>query len=220
MNKKKLKRLLIIILILMIILAGGCGYLFMGSKITDASDNVTAGADGSKSLIVYFSRMGEIPGEPDAVSSATVSSNSEISGSDTEAAAQIIQQITGADMYQIKTSRYYRKSFMGTAARAWIENTLNMRPALAAKPENLDAYDTIYVGYPIWWYVAPTIINTFLEAYDFSDKKIVLFATSGGSGFGNTVKELQSSASDAVITEGRLLNCGTKQEITEWVNSL
>ena len=117
----------------------------MGSKVTDASDNVTAGADGTKSLIVYFSRMGEIPGEPDAVSSATVSSNSEISGSDTEAAAQMIRQITGADMYQIKTNRYYRKSFMGTAARAWIENTLNMRPALAAKPENLDQYDTIYV---------------------------------------------------------------------------
>ena len=75
-------------------------------------------------------------------------------------------------------------------------------------------------GFPIWWYVAPTIINTFLEAYDFSGKKIVLFATSGGSGFGNTVKELQSSASDAVITEGRLLKCGTKQEISEWVNSL
>ena len=75
-------------------------------------------------------------------------------------------------------------------------------------------------GFPIWWYVAPTIVNTFLEAYDFSGKKIVLFATSGGSGFGNTVKELQSSAPDAVITEGRLLNCGTKQEISEWVNSL
>lgn len=75
-------------------------------------------------------------------------------------------------------------------------------------------------GFPIWWYVAPTIINTFLEAYDFSGKKIVLFATSGGSGFGNTVKELQSSAPDAVITEGRLLNRGTKQEISEWVNSL
>ena len=74
--------------------------------------------------------------------------------------------------------------------------------------------------YPIWWYVAPTIINTFLEAYDFSGKKIVLFATSGGSGFGNTVKELQSSAPDAIITEGRLLNRGTKQEICEWVNSL
>ena len=68
--------------------------------------------------------------------------------------------------------------------------------------------------------MAPTIINTFLEAYDFSGKKIVLFATSGGSGFGNTVKELRSSAPDAVITEGRLLNRGTKQEISEWVNSL
>ena len=69
-------------------------------------------------------------------------------------------------------------------------------------------------------YVAPTIVNTFLEAYDFSGKKIVLFATSGGSGFGNTVKELQPSAPDAVITEGNLLNRGTKQEISEWVKSL
>ena len=71
-----------------------------------------------------------------------------------------------------------------------------------------------------WWYVAPTIINTFLEAYDFSGKKIVLFATSGGSGFGNTVKELQPSAPEAVITEGSLLNRGTKQKVSEWVNSL
>lgn len=68
--------------------------------------------------------------------------------------------------------------------------------------------------------MAPTIINTFLEAYDFSGKKIVLFATSGGSGFGNTVKELQLSAPDAVIIEGRLFNRVTKQEISEWVNSL
>ena len=68
--------------------------------------------------------------------------------------------------------------------------------------------------------MAPTIINTFLETYDFSGKKIVLFATSGGSGFGNTVKELQISAPDAVITEGSLLNRGTKQKISEWVKSL
>jgi len=68
--------------------------------------------------------------------------------------------------------------------------------------------------------VAPTIINTFLETYDFSGKKIVLFATSGGSGFGNTVKELQISAPDAVITEGSLLNRGAKLEISAWVKSL
>ena len=89
------------------------------------------------------------------------------------------------------------------------------------KPSKINACGGLATFYSsIWWYVAPTIINTFLEAYDFSGKKIVLFATSGGSGFGNTVRELQSSAPDAVITEGRLLNCGTKQEISEWVNSL
>ena len=91
----------------------------------------------------------------------------------------------------------------------------------AVKPSKIKALEELATFYfPIWWYVAPTIVNTFLEAYDFSGKKIVLFATSGGSGFGNTVKELQPSAPDAVITEGSLLNRGTKQEISEWVKSL
>ena len=74
--------------------------------------------------------------------------------------------------------------------------------------------------YAIWWYVAPTIINTFLEKYDFSGKKIILFATSGGSGFGNTVKELQPSAPDAIITEGKVLNGMSKQEIINWAKSI
>lgn len=94
------------------------------------------------------------------------------------------------------------------------------RPEIMEKEIDMSSYDEIFLGFPIWWYVAPTIINTFLETYDFSGKKIVLFATSGGSGFGNTVKELQTSAPDAVITEGSLLNRGTKQEISEWVKSL
>lgn len=74
--------------------------------------------------------------------------------------------------------------------------------------------------YAIWWYVAPTIINTFLESYDFTGKKIVLFATSGGSGFGNTVRELKPSAPDAVIVEGKVFNKATKQEIAKWVKSI
>ena len=78
----------------------------------------------------------------------------------------------------------------------------------------------IILGFPIWWYVAPTIVNTFLEKYDFSGKKIVLFATSGGSGFGNTVKELKPSAPGAEIVEGKLLNRANKQEIEKWVKSL
>lgn len=84
----------------------------------------------------------------------------------------------------------------------------------------INAYDEIILGFPIWWYVAPTIMNTFLESYDFTGKKIVLFATSGGSGFGNTVSELKPSASDAVIVEGKVFNKATKQEIAKWVKSI
>ena len=84
----------------------------------------------------------------------------------------------------------------------------------------MSIYDEIIVGFPIWWYVAPTIINTFLETFDFSGKKIVLFATSGGSGFGNTVKELQPSAKDADIVEGKLLNRAGKQQINDFIASL
>lgn len=73
-------------------------------------------------------------------------------------------------------------------------------------------------GFPIWWYVAPTIINTFLEKYDFTGKKITLFATSGGSGLGNTIKELQPSAPGAEFVEGRLLNRANRQEIEKWVD--
>ena len=94
------------------------------------------------------------------------------------------------------------------------------RPELADTELSVQEYDEILLGFPIWWYVAPTIINTFLEAYDFSGKKITLFATSGGSGFGNTVKELQPSAPKAVIREGRLCSRLSKQEISKWVETL
>ena len=138
--------------------------------------------------------------------------------------AEIIAQVAEADLYEIMPKQPYSKAdlnWMDKKSRSSVEmSDKKYRPAIMKKEMDMSSYDEILLGFPIWWYVAPTIINTFLEAYDFSGKKIVLFATSGGSGFGNTVKELQSSAPDAVITEGRLLNCGTKQEISEWVNSL
>ena len=90
------------------------------------------------------------------------------------------------------------------------------RPEIADANAHIDEYDEIILGFPIWWYVAPTIINTFLESYDFSGKKIILFATSGGSGFGNTVSELKISAPDAVIVEGKVFHKAVKQEIDEW----
>jgi flavodoxin len=96
------------------------------------------------------------------------------------------------------------------------------RPELADKEAEVENYDVIFIGFPIWWYVAPHIINAFLEAYDFSDKTIVLFATSGGSGFGKTIENLNDSISaTTIITEGGLLNTRmSTEEMTTWANQL
>ena len=136
----------------------------------------------------------------------------------------MIAEAAEADIYEIKPEIPYTTAdlnWMDKKSRSSVEmSDKKYRPEMIEKEMDMSTYDEIILGFPIWWYVAPTIINTFLEAYDFSGKKIVLFATSGGSGFGNTVKELQLSAPDAVITEGRLLNGANKQKISEWVKSL
>ncbi len=93
------------------------------------------------------------------------------------------------------------------------------RPAIADQSAEIENYDLIFLGYPVWWYVAPTIVNTFLESYDFGGKTIVLFATSGGSGFGKAAEKLKSSCADAaVIKEGKILNGKhSKEELAAWV---
>mgnify|MGYP000047968792 CR=1 FL=1 len=135
----------------------------------------------------------------------------------TKKVAQMIAEEVKADLFEIEPKVPYTKAdldWMNKKSRSSVEmSDKKYRPEIMKKEMDMSSYDEILLGFPIWWYVAPTIINTFLEAYDFSGKKIVLFATSGGSGFGNTVKELQPSAPDAVITEGSLLNRGTKQEL-------
>ena len=142
----------------------------------------------------------------------------------TKKVAGMIAEEAKADLFEIEPKVPYTKAdldWMDKKSRSSVEmSDKKYRPEIRKKEIDMASYDEILLGFPIWWYVAPTIINTFLEAYNFSGKKIVLFATSGGSGFGNTVKGLQLSALDAVITEGSLLNRGTKQEISEWVKSL
>ena len=85
-------------------------------------------------------------------------------------------------------------------------NDKSSRPAIKDTDANVADYDVIYLGFPIWWYIAPTIVNTFLEKYDFSGKKIVLFATSGGSGWGETVKYLKRSVADSCVIETSTVN--------------
>lgn len=155
----------------------------------------------SKKLVAYFSASGV-----------------------TKKAAEMVAEACGGRLYEIAPKVLYTQAdlnWMDKKSRSSVEmRDKSIRPEIGGEEISVDEYDEIFIGFPIWWYVAPTIINTFLEAYDFAGKKIVLFATSGGSGFGNTVKELQPSAPNAQIVEGRLLNRASKTEITDWVNTL
>ncbi|GHT63791.1 flavodoxin [Spirochaetia bacterium] len=140
--------------------------------------------------------------------------------------AKTLAEAAGADLYEIKPEVPYTKvdlNWQDKKARSTIEmNDKSYRPAIADKDADIKKYDVVFVGFPVWWYVAPTIINTFLESYDFSGKTIVLFATSGGSGFGKTEENLKNSVSTStVIKEGKVFSGKqTKADLAAWVNSL
>ena len=145
-------------------------------------------------------------------------------GGNTEKIAKMIAEEGGFDIHKITPKVAYTKAdldWMNKKSRSSVEmSDKKFRPEIVNEDIDISGYDEIILGFPIWWYVAPTIVNTFLEAHDFSGKKIVLFATSGGSGFGNTVRELEGSAPGAEIVEGKLLNRAGKEEISAWVNTL
>ena len=129
-------------------------------------------------------------------------------------------------MYEIKPAVPYTSAdlnWQNKQSRSSIEmNDKSSRPALADTDVNITDYDTIFVGFPVWWYTAPTIINTFLESYDFSGKTIILFATSGGSGISGTAKALKESVSDnAKLIEGKVLNRETSAtSLKDWTSGL
>ena len=139
--------------------------------------------------------------------------------------ATILAEVTGSDIYEIKPEVPYTKddlNWMNKQSRSTIEmQDQSFRPTLADTNANISAYDDIFVGFPIWWYVAPTIINSFLESYDFSLKTVIPFATSDGSQLGSTVEKLRPSVSNTtILTEGALLNKAYIDNISEWVKSL
>ena len=152
----------------------------------------------SKTLVAYFSASGV-----------------------TKRVAQNLAVAGEADIYEIRPAVPYTSAdlnWMDKNSRSTIESKdRSSRPELADKDADIAAYDRVFVGFPIWWYTAPAIIKTFLESYDFSGKTIVLFATSGGSGLGNTAKDLEQSCPGAVIREGKLLNGNPSREaLKEW----
>ena len=157
----------------------------------------------SKKLVAYFSASGT-----------------------TAKVAKTLAVAADAVLYEIKPAVPYTKAdlnWMDKKARSTVEmNDRASRPAIADRNARVENYDTVFVGFPIWWYVAPTIINTFLESYDFSNKTVILFATSGGSGFGQAVAGLRVSVpASCVIREGKILNGRqTAQGLKAWVDNL
>lgn len=130
--------------------------------------------------------------------------------------AENLAKAAGADIFEIKPAVPYSEAdlnWQDKESRSSVEmRDASSRPEIAGKAEHMEEYGTIFLGFPIWWYVAPHIINTFLEAYDLKGKKIVLFATSGGSGFGKTAAGLAPSCPGAEIAEGKILNGRQSQE--------
>ena len=155
-----------------------------------------------KALVVYFSATGT-----------------------TRRAAEALAQAAGAELWEIRPAAPYTRgdlNWMDKGSRSSREmGDRQSRPALAEGTVNLGDYDLVFLGFPIWWYVAPTIVNSFLEQYDWQGKTIVLFATSGGSGLGKSADALRDSAPGAVFREGRMLNGRLDPtELKAWADSL
>ena len=139
--------------------------------------------------------------------------------------AETLSEAIGADLYEIEPAVPYTKkdlNWMDNKSRSTVEmNDPASRPAIAGMRDNMEDYDTVFVGFPIWWYVAPHIINTFLENYDLTGKTIVPFATSGGSDMGKTNEKLMPSCAGAKLIEGKVFNhSASHEELAAWVNGL
>ena len=155
----------------------------------------------SKKLVAYFSASGV-----------------------TKAAAERLAKAIGADLFEIKPKTPYTKAdldWTNKNSRSSVEaNNPNCRPEIAEKLPDISGYDTIFIGFPIWWYVAPKIIDTFVESYNFSGKTLVPFATSGGSGMGRTVDVLKNLCPSANWKSGKVVNGMSEKALADWANTL
>lgn len=139
--------------------------------------------------------------------------------------AEKLSEAIGADLYAIEPEVPYTKAdldWMDKKSRSTIEmNNPASRPAIAGKRDNMNGYDTVFVGFPIWWYVAPTIINTFLESYDLTGKTIIPFATSGGSDMGKTNEKLLPSCKGAKLLNGKVFKASVSgADLAKWAEGL
>ena len=139
----------------------------------------------------------------------------------TKGVAQQLAEVTGETLHEIKPAQPYTDAdldWRDKQSRSSVEmQDKSSRPAITDKLTNMQDYDIIYVGFPIWWYTCPTIINTFMEAYDFKGKTVIPFATSGGSSIKKACEELKAAYPDVNWKEGKLLNRASKKDLEDLV---
>ena len=142
----------------------------------------------------------------------------------TKAVAEQLKAVADADLYEITPVEPYTDAdldWRNKQSRSSLEmKDKSSRPAIAGKLKNMKDYDVVYVGFPIWWYTCPTIINTFMESYNFKGKTVIPFATSGGSSIKKACEDLKAAYPDVNWKEGKLLNRASKQELDTWVKGL
>ena len=195
-----MKKFLAFLMIASFILTFGQGKIFAQSKI----------------LVAYFSRAGE------------EYSVGNISKGNTKIVAEIISQKTGGELFEIKPVKNYPTNYKECTQIASREKATKARPEILNKVENFDQYDTIFIGYPIWWGDAPMVIYTFLESYDFSGKKIIPFCTHGGSGLSSTDQQITLVCPNSKILQGFAIRGATaqknlsetEQKVSDWLNKI
>jgi len=191
-----MKKIMLIILGILIISAG---VVFAYNNI-NKNKGETNMAENKKVLVAYFSATGT-----------------------TKKVAENLAKATGGDLYEIKPLKPYTSADLNwhdSNSRSSVEmKDHNSRPEMVDDDFSVSEYDTVFLGFPIWWYIAPTIVNTFLERHDFSNKKIIIFATSGSSGLGNTANTLKQSVSKTTtVIEGDVLNSNPSvEDLKQWV---
>ena len=192
---------------------------------TAEAESSEAGAQSSL-LVAYFSyaENAALPDDVDASASASIQPwNSALTGN-TGVVADMIAQATGADLFSIRTVEQYPDTYDATIDQGQQEQSDGARPELATHLENLDSYDTIFLGFPNWWGDMPMAVYTFLDEVDLSGKTVIPFVTSGGSGFSNTISTIQQMEPQATLQEGLSIGAssatGAQQQVESWLSEL
>ena len=213
----------IFLLLLTIFVVSGCGgesqEKSSAPEKTQAAEKTQAvekNSSDKKILVVYFSRTGE------------EYNVGKISKGNTEIVAEYIAQKTGADIFEIKPATPYPDAYEACTALAKKELESNARPALEKNIDSLAQYDTIFVGFPIWWSALPRVVVTFLESNDLSDKTIIPFCTHGGSGLAGTEREIAAACPNAKVLDGLAIvgkSCqdnpaAVQKDVDAWLKTL